>query len=56
MIGFNKFLASEDAIGVVEMVLILAVLVGLIIIFKKQLTTLIKDIFSDVFDEADDLF
>ena len=40
MSEWKAFLQEEDAIGVVEIILILVVLVGLVVIFKKQLTSL----------------
>ena len=43
-----KFLREEDGIGVVEMILILVVLIGLVIIFKSQLTTLVNNIFDKI--------
>ena len=36
----EKWFEEEDGIGVIEVVLILVVLIGLVIIFKKQITTL----------------
>ena len=39
---------DERGIGVVEMILILVVLIGLVIIFKSKLTTLITNIFTDI--------
>lgn len=41
-------LREEDGIGVVEMILILVVLIGLVIIFKEQLTTLVNNIFKTI--------
>ena len=41
------FAAEEDAVGVVEIILILVVLIGLVIIFKEQLTSLVKNSFKD---------
>ena len=38
MLGFKKFLMDEEAIGVVELVLIVVVLIGLVVIFKKQIS------------------
>ena len=35
---------EEDAVGVVEIILILVVLIGLVIIFKEQLTSLVESI------------
>ena len=42
------FLTEEDAIGVVEIILILVVLIGLVVIFKDQLTSLVRNILSKV--------
>lgn len=38
----KNFLMEEDGIGVVEVILILVVLIGLVIIFKEQLTELVE--------------
>lgn len=48
----KRFLREEDGIGVVEVILILVVLIGLIIIFKSQLTTLINNTFSNITNRA----
>ena len=45
---FRNFLEEEDGIGVVEVILILLVLVGLVIIFKDQIVSLAKSIFSNI--------
>lgn len=44
----KSFLKDEDGIGVIEIVLILVVLIGLVLIFKKQITTLLENIFSEI--------
>lgn len=49
---WKNFLAEEEGIGVVEVILILVVLIGLVIIFKKELTTLINDIFKTITERA----
>ena len=41
-------LREEDGIGVVEVILILVVLIGLVIIFKSQLTSLVQNIFQKI--------
>ena len=46
MLGFKNFLMEEDGVGVVEMVLIVVVLIGIVVLFKKKLTTLVSDIFN----------
>ena len=38
----KDFLQEEDAVGVVEIILILVVLIGLVMIFKDQLTSLVE--------------
>lgn len=53
MLGFKNFLLDEDGAGVVEMILIIVVLIGLVLIFKKQLTTLVNNIFQTISREAD---
>ncbi|MCR4656389.1 MAG: hypothetical protein K5770_09210 [Lachnospiraceae bacterium] len=46
--GIKNFLREEEAIGTVEMILILVVLIGLVVIFRDQLTTLINGIFARI--------
>ena len=38
----SEFWKEEDAVGVVEVILILVVLIGLVLIFKKQLVSLVN--------------
>ena len=40
-----EFLKEEDGVGVIEVVLILVVLIGLVIIFKKQINQLFEQYF-----------
>ena len=49
---WKNFMAEEEGIGVVEVILILVVLIGLVIIFKKELTALINDIFEKITEQA----
>ena len=44
----KEFVAEEDAVGVVEIILILVVLISLVVIFKQQLTSLVKNILSKI--------
>lgn len=41
-------LTNERGIGTVEMILILVVLIGLVLIFKEKLNTLVGDIFKTI--------
>ena len=46
---------EEDAVGVVEIILILVVLIGLVIIFKEQLTSLVESILSKITSQSNSI-
>ena len=46
---------DEDAVGVVEIILILVVLIGLVIIFKEQLTSLVENILSKITSQSNSI-
>ena len=46
---------AEDAVGVVEIILILVVLIGLVIIFKEQLTELVQSILSKIAKQSNSI-
>ena len=48
----KKFWKDEDGMGVVEVVLITIVLVGLVILFKSQITALVNSILAKMFNQA----
>lgn len=48
----KKILTEERGIGVVEVILILVVLIGLVLIFKSQLTSLVQNIFQKITSES----
>ena len=48
----KSFVKEEDGIGTVEMILILVVLIGLVLIFKSQLTDLVNSIFKTINKKA----
>lgn len=48
----REFWGNEDGMGVVEVVLITIVLVGLVVIFKKQITSLVNTILSKMSSQA----
>lgn len=45
-------LKEDRGIGVVEIILILVVLIGLVVIFKSELTTLVNNIFKTIHNES----
>ena len=49
------FFYEESGSGGVEIILILVVLVGLVVIFKKQLTSLINKAFTNINNKAGSL-
>lgn len=46
--GFGDFLREEEGMGTVEIILIIVVLIGLVIIFKKQLRELVEKVFEKI--------
>ena len=48
----KQVLQEEDGIGVVEVILILVMLIGLVLIFKSQLTSLVETIFEKITSES----
>lgn len=46
--GFQDFLREEEGMGTVEIILIIVVLIGLVIIFKTQLRSLVEKIFEKI--------
>lgn len=52
MLPIIEKLKEKKGAGVVEMILILVVLVGLVLIFKEQLTDLVETLFKTIFKEA----
>ena len=48
----KEVLTENKGVGVVEVILILVVLIGLVVIFKSQLTSLVQDIFKKITSES----
>ena len=46
--GFKDFLKEEEGMGTVEIILIIVVLIGLVIIFKNQLRSLVESVFEKI--------
>lgn len=53
--NIREFIQEEDAVGVVEIILILVVLISLVIIFKKQLTDLVNSILSKIAKQSNSI-
>lgn len=53
--GWNKVrgtLQDEQGISTIELILVLVVIIGLVIIFKSQLTSLVESIFQKITSES----
>lgn len=48
----KEFFVEEDGIGVVEIILILVILIGLVIIFKTEISTIITNAFKAISGDA----
>lgn len=53
---WNAFMVEEDGVGVIEVVLILVVLIGLVIIFKKQINTLLDNVFKQINSKSKEVY
>lgn len=52
----REFMRQEDGVGVIEVVLILVVLIGLVIIFKSQITALLESIFKEINSQSKEVY
>lgn len=46
--NFDQFLKEEEGLATVEIILIIVVLVGLVILFKGQITQVVTNIFNKI--------
>lgn len=46
------FCSDDRGVGVIEIVLILVILIGLVLIFKQQITTIVNNAFSSISGNA----
>lgn len=53
--NLKRFIDEEDGIGTVEIILILVVLIGLVIIFKSQINSLVNTIFQKITSDANSI-
>ena len=53
--GMKDFLTQEEGMGTVEIILIIVVLVGLVIIFKNQITQVVNTLFQKITSQTTDI-
>jgi Flp pilus assembly pilin Flp len=50
---FNNFIYEElDAVGVIEVILILVIIIGLVLIFRNQIGEIIQEAFASINTDA----
>ncbi len=52
---WRRFWEEETAVGVVEIILILVVLISLVVIFKQQLTSVVNSIFKKITSQSNSI-
>ncbi len=53
MLGrIKKFWTDESGMGTVEVILIIVVLIGLVIVFKEQISGIVEDVFKTIREET----
>lgn len=52
---FKQALKDNKGMGVIEVILIIVVLIGLVIIFKSQITSLVNSILSKITSQANSI-
>ena len=50
--GIRDFWKEEEGMGTVEIILIIVVLIGLVIIFKTQLRSLVESVFEKISSDS----
>ena len=53
---WKEFMKDDSGLGVIEVVLILVVVIGLVIIFKQQINTLLQNIFKQINSKAKEVY
>ena len=53
--GIKGFYEEEDGVAVLEIILIIVVLIGLVIIFKKQINDLVNKIFKKITSDSNQI-
>ena len=51
--NWKDLLTDEEGMGTVEVILIIVVLVGLVLIFKEQITKIVNSIFDKITKQTD---
>ena len=50
--GVKSFWNDENGMGTVEVILIIVVLIGLVIVFKEQISGIVEDVFKTIREDT----
>ena len=50
--GVKRFWNDESGMGTVEVILIIVVLIGLVIVFKEQISGIVEDVFKTIKEDT----
>lgn len=53
--NIRDLMVEEDGMGTVEIILIIVVLVALVVVFKKEITTIVNSLFEKITEQTDKL-
>ena len=53
--NLGMFYQEEDGMGTIEIILIIVVLIGLVMIFKKQMTSIVNSIFEKIVSQSNSI-
>ena len=51
----KSFIRDEEGMGTVEVILIIVVLVGLVLIFKNQITSIVNSLFDSITNKSNEV-
>ena len=49
----KNFLKDEEAVGIVEIILILVILIALVLIFRTKITKIVNDAFKEITKDSE---
>ena len=53
--NLRMFYQEEDGMGTIEIILIIVVLIGLVMILKKQMTSIVNSIFEKIVSQSNSI-
>ncbi|MEI2399153.1 MULTISPECIES: Flp1 family type IVb pilin [Paenibacillus] len=54
--GVRNFWRDEDGLGTLEMILIIAVLIAVVMVFREEIVKVVKDLISTAGDKSQEVF